>query len=253
VVAAIKICGLYDVTPAKFGVSTTVTFRDDNLIEVYNGFDVALDVRLPRGPQHQWRSQTPGAPNKTTADVALNTPQLAFSNTVTTLAGPRPETTAPRSNAYCDGRPPWSADTPVQVVRHDSAALPVLIPVSRTRICPASRITGRSCSPTPKLRRSLNRNLSAGANGTVTVDLIPPMTQFEDRIQQLDLRVRQDVPDRRQAHRNRNSDIYNALNASPILSVNNSYGRRRGARQRRSCRPALEVRLSDDVLTHLET
>src|SRR4029077_16273334 len=44
-----QICGLYDVVPTKFGVSSTVTSRDDRLTEVYNGFDVAIDVRLPRG------------------------------------------------------------------------------------------------------------------------------------------------------------------------------------------------------------
>jgi hypothetical protein len=57
----------------------------------------------------------------------------------------------------------------------------------------------------------------------VSVNLIPPMTQFENRIQQLDLRVA------RAFHLNNNRiepefDIYNALNASPILSENNTYG-----------------------------
>jgi len=70
---------------------------------------------------------------------------------------------------------------------------------------------------------SLGRNLSAGANGTVTVDLIPPQTQFEDRIQQLDLRFARTF--RFSGRRvEPEFDIYNALNASPILSVNNSYG-----------------------------
>src|SRR4029077_12190144 len=70
---------------------------------------------------------------------------------------------------------------------------------------------------------SLQRNLSSGANGTVTVDLIPPMTQFEDRIKQLDLRFAKSF--RMGAKRiEPEFDIYNALNSSPLLSVNNSYG-----------------------------
>jgi hypothetical protein len=69
---------------------------------------------------------------------------------------------------------------------------------------------------------SLRRNLSSGPFGTVTVDLIPPMTQFEDRIQQLDLRFSRNfqISGKRVEPE---FDIYNALNASPILSVNNSY------------------------------
>ena len=95
---------------------------------------------------------------------------------------------------------------------------------------------------------SLGRNLSAGANGTVTVDLIPPMTQFEDRIQQLDFRFARTF--RFSGKRiEPEFDIYNALNASPILSVNNSYGAAwRTPTQILSGR-LLEVRLSDDVLT----
>ena len=65
--------------------------------------------------------------------------------------------------------------------------------------------------------------MSAGTNGTVTVDLIPPMTQFENRIQQLDLRFAKTfrISSRRIEPE---FDIYNAFNASSILSVNNNYG-----------------------------
>ena len=73
--------------------------------------------------------------------------------------------------------------------------------------------------PFPRTRVSVN----AKEDGTVTVDLIPPQTQFEDRIQQLDLRVARTF--RFSGRRvEPEFDVYNALNASPILSVNNSYG-----------------------------
>ena len=72
--------------------------------------------------------------------------------------------------------------------------------------------------PFPRTRVSVN----AKEDGTVTVDLIPPQTQFEDRIQQLDLRFARTF--RFSGRRvEPEFDIYNALNASPILSVNNSY------------------------------
>jgi hypothetical protein len=57
----------------------------------------------------------------------------------------------------------------------------------------------------------------------VTVDLIPPMSQFEDRIQQLDFRFAR-VFRHAKTRFEPEFDIYNALNASPILSVNSNYG-----------------------------
>jgi hypothetical protein len=35
---------------------------------------------------------------------------------------------------------------------------------------------------------SLGRNLAAGPNATVVIDLIPPNTEFDDRLTQVDLR-----------------------------------------------------------------
>jgi outer membrane receptor protein involved in Fe transport len=57
----------------------------------------------------------------------------------------------------------------------------------------------------------------------VSVDLMAPQTRFEDRITQLDLRFSRPI---RLAGRRIEAqfDIYNALNASPILSINTRYG-----------------------------
>src|SRR5712671_6768570 len=109
-----QICGLYDVTPAKFGASATVTSRDDSQAEVYNGVDVALDVRLPRGFNINGGLNA-GRTEYNSCDTVLKNPQIAFANTTTTLAGAATGTTAPRANAYCDIVPPWSADTQVKL------------------------------------------------------------------------------------------------------------------------------------------
>jgi len=70
---------------------------------------------------------------------------------------------------------------------------------------------------------SLGRNLAAGARGTVTVDLIPPQTDFEGRINQVDFRVTKIV--KLGALRLQGMfDVYNAFNASPILAINSRYG-----------------------------
>ena len=66
--------------------------------------------------------------------------------------------------------------------------------------------------------------MSAGPNATVSnIPLIAPSTLFEDRIQQVDFRFSRlfRIGGTRVEPQ---FDIYNALNASPILSVNNTYG-----------------------------
>jgi len=215
-----QICGLYDVTPAEFGLSSTVVSRDNLATEVYNGFDIGVDVRLPKGFNLNG-GLNGGRTETNNCATVLNNPQIAFANAQNTLAGAPTGTTAPRSNAYCDVVPPWSADT--QVKFSGTIPLPYQFYTGITyQNLPGIPYYASFVFRNADIAPSLGRNLSAGANGTVTVDLIPPQTQFEDRIQQLDLRFARTF--RFSGRRvEPEFDIYNALNASPILSVNNSY------------------------------
>lgn len=208
-----QICGLYDVGQAKFGASSTVTSRDSRITEVYNGFDVAFDVRLPRGFNVNGGLNA-GRTETNNCDVVLNNPQLTF-------AGPTAGTTGPRSDAYCKVVPPWSADT--QVKFSGTIPLPYQFHTGVTyQNLPGIPYYASRVFRNADIAPSLGRNLSAGANGTVTVDLIPPQSQFEDRIQQLDLRFARTFRISRKRVEPE-FDIYNALNASPVLSVNNNY------------------------------
>ena len=75
---------------------------------------------------------------------------------------------------------------------------------------------------------SLGRNLAAcGAaavcNATTTIALIPNQSQFEDRINQVDVRLGGSF--RWHGMRLQPSfDLYNVMNASPILGRNNTLG-----------------------------
>ena len=217
------VCGLYDSTQSTFGVSQTVVSRNDGLTEVYNGFDVAVDVRLPKSFNVNGGLNV-GRTEYNNCAVVLNNPQIAFTNGggQNTLAGAPAGTTAPRTNAYCDAVPPWSADTQIKV--SGTIPLPYQFYTALTyQNLPGIPYYASAVFRNADIALSLGRNLSAGANGTVSVDLIPPMTQFEDRIQQLDLRFAKTF--RISAKRiEPEFDIYNAFNASPILSVNNNYG-----------------------------
>jgi len=217
------ICGLYDSTQSTFGVSQTVVSRNGELTEVYNGIDVAVDVRLPKGFNVNGGVNA-GRTEYNNCAVVLNNPQIAFTNggAQNTLTGAPAGTTAPRTNAYCDAVPPWSADT--QIKFSGTIPLPYQFYTGITyQNLPGIPYYASAVFRNADIVPSLGRNLSAGTNGTVTVDLIPPMTQFEDRIQQLDLRFAKTfrISSRRIEPE---FDIYNAFNASSILSVNNNYG-----------------------------
>jgi hypothetical protein len=84
-------------------------------------------------------------------------------------------------------------------------------------------------APTPVFAQAQAcRNLAAcgtrvPCTAVATVPLIEPQTMFEDGINQLDLRLAKIV--RLGRYRlDFNVDVYNALNASPILDVNTAYG-----------------------------
>ena len=81
----------------------------------------------------------------------------------------------------------------------------------------------RRMAPNALIRPSLGRNLAAGANGTANVELIQPGTQFEGRINQLDVRLSRVI--KVGAIRFQGLfDAYNVLNASSILGLNTRYG-----------------------------
>src|SRR5262249_18372972 len=74
------------------------------------------------------------------------------------------------------------------------------------------------------IQPSLGRTLSGGRT-TTPIDLIRPFSQYEDRINQLDLRFGRTFHAQRLAIK-ASVDVYNALNASPVLAVITTYGAR---------------------------
>jgi hypothetical protein len=93
------------------------------------------------------------------------------------------------------------------------------IPIQATYVPTNSQVAG-----------SLGRNLAACGsaavcNTTVTAfNLIEQNTRFEDRIYQTDFRVSKTVRIRGGVRLLATLDLYNAFNASPILSINTRYG-----------------------------
>jgi hypothetical protein len=70
---------------------------------------------------------------------------------------------------------------------------------------------------------SLGRNLAAGAAGTALIELVEPFSVLADRLNQVDLRLAKMLRFRN-ARVQLQFDVYNALNANSILSLNTRYG-----------------------------
>ena len=64
-------------------------------------------------------------------------------------------------------------------------------------------------------------------NGTVTVPILTPNSQFENRLTQLDLRLTKNI-NMGHARAQVNFDAYNVFNANTVLVRNNTFGATRG-------------------------
>lgn len=84
-------------------------------------------------------------------------------------------------------------------------------------------ITATYVATNAEIAPSLGRNLAVGAGGTALIELIPQKSQYEERINQIDLRFNKIV----RVGRTRIEgmlDIYNLLNADTVLGIVPRYG-----------------------------
>ena len=221
-----RLCGLYDVKPAAFGsVDNLVTqvSRYGKPTQVFNGIDVTLNARYGQGGQF---SGGLSMGRITTNNCYQNDdPSLTAQVFPGVLVLPATSIVS-RVAAFCDVRPPWSQSTQVKFM----AVYPLPWHIQTSAIYQNSSgipITASYVATNAEILPSLGRNLgscrgAATCNGNVTVELLPPNSVFEPRLQQVDLRfsrlfqfgtrkLRGDV------------DIYNLLNASNVLNMNTTY------------------------------
>jgi hypothetical protein len=196
-----QVCGYYNVRPDKFGLVNSLIEKIDPFGEqqqVYNGIDVTVNARLPRGAFIGGGLSTGSQHNDEC--VVIDSPEaLSFCD----VKGPfwRPE-------IKVNGSYPLKWDIQVSGVWQ---TLPG-IPLSASYVA-----TNAEVQPT------LGRPLSGNATTVTLNNVFQPQTMFEKGIHQLDVRVTKSI----RVGRTRLQgmlDLYNVFNASPILSVNTRYG-----------------------------
>jgi hypothetical protein len=196
-----RICGLYDIKQAKFGavnnrVSSADTFGEQS--EIFNGLDLTIAGRFREGAFLSGGMST--GRTATNSCFLIDSPQAL-----------RP--------GFCDVTPPFTT----QVKISGAYPLPWDLMLSGVfQSLPGIPITASYVASNAEVAPFLGRNLSGGASN-VTVELIPPGTLFDKRTNQLDLRVLRNFRVRGLRLQGM-VDLYNAFNASSILSINTTYG-----------------------------
>ena len=199
---AYQVCGLYNISQAKFSAVQNVVklaknFGEDK--EIYDGVDLTLSARLPRGVVVQGGTST----GRTLIDqcYVVDSPQALLN---------------------CRTAPPFQ--TQVKLIGVYPVPFAGIQASATYQSLPGPQITASRIYTNAEVLPSLNRNLAAGPNGTVSVPLIAPGTMYNDRLNQVDFRLskifRMSGGRRIQA----NMDLFNLFNVSAVLAQNNTYG-----------------------------
>ncbi|MQA31171.1 MAG: hypothetical protein GEU82_15280 [Luteitalea sp.] len=198
-----QVCGLYDVNPAKFGQADLLVARPEHYgkgkTRHSDFFNVSIDSRLGSGVVFGG-----------SVDTGLSVDDRCF------------VVDSGQELLHCRVVTPFRAQT--QFKLHGSYPLPANFAVSGT----FQNVSGvpyeanypvSSAAIAPSLGRPL-----AGGTRVATVPLIAPQTQFESRQTQLDVRLSKVITFSSKVRLRANLDLYNVLNASSILRLNNTYG-----------------------------
>jgi hypothetical protein len=206
-----QVCGYYDVNPDKFGQVINVISQASDYGKqesVWDGYGLTAAIRVKGGGTIQ--GGVDQGRLRTNNCYALNNPSLSGLGS-----------SAAHNASYCDVRPPMQAQFKfLGVYPLPWAGLQV---GAGYQNIPGPQLLANYAATNAVIAPSLGRNLASGANGTATLSLIPPGTQYGPRAQQLDLSLRK----RFDIGRGRvlaTLDVYNALNRSDVISYNNTYG-----------------------------
>ena len=217
------VSGLYDVAPSLAGrVSNLVTDAKNygKWTNNFNGVDLTLNVRTGAG----WTLQGGTSTGQTAADnceVRNSLPEMGSTPAVNLAQGLPGLTTSPVSptNPYCHVNYGWLT----QLRALSSYVIPK-IDVQFSGVFqskPGALLAANYAVPSAEITRILGR-APAGNPANVTINILAPGERYGDRVNQLDFRAAKIL----KFGRTRTMvgiDLYNALNASAVLTYNNAF------------------------------
>jgi len=206
-----QICGLYDLNPEKFGQNRSMVTLASNYgsqSETYDGVDASVNARLKKltvtGGWNIGNGVQTGILAGGTAGSHQNNCFVVDS---------------PQQLYNCDIRVPFQS----RVKFSASYLLPYDVQLATVvQSSPGPTYNATVTYTTAQIQPTLGRPLSGGT-ATVNVNVVPPFSQFGDRLNQVDLRggkIFRIGRKRIQA----NVDLYNLFNASSVVNFNSTYG-----------------------------
>ena len=204
-----QICGLYDITPGKFGLVDNIVAKAEDYgeqSEVYNGLDITMNLRFGQGG---------------TFTGGVNTGQTVVNACGAVVDNP--------SKRFCKTTDPWSD----QLQAKFQAAYPLpwygLQAAGVFQLMPGAPVLSTYVASNAEIAQTLGRNLgqcrgAATCAGTVIVDLIEPFTMAEKRLRQLDLRLTKNFKTSRGGSLNVSFDVYNVFQNASVLTDTTRFG-----------------------------
>jgi hypothetical protein len=210
------ISGLHDVSPALFGQINNLVTNSKNYGKAYqhfNGVDVTLNVRTGGGLTFQGGTST-GQNVADNCDIRNNLPELS----VGIGAGLVGSTVSPTS-PYCH----VAYGVLTQVRGLATYTVPKLdLQLSGVfQSKPGALLSANYAVPSAVIAQQLGRPV-AGNPANVTINLLEPGSRYGDRLNQLDFRVGK-ILKYGSTRTVLGVDLYNVLNASTILTYNNTF------------------------------
>jgi hypothetical protein len=219
------ISGLYDVNPAKFGITDNITTFTKNFgkqVQMFNGFALTLNARLPQGIILQGGVDS-GTITQDVCDIRSKVPEYSVADP---YSAPVVAAGTSTSTLMLAGPLAWHCHTErptTQVKLLGSYTVPKIeLQISSTlQSIPGPEANAFFTATNAAIMPSLGRPLSGGA-ANVSVNLVEPGTMYGERLNQLDVRFARPVRFGR-TKTTFQLDLYNALNVDAVTGVNTNY------------------------------
>ena len=236
-----QVCGLYDVSVAKFTQTDNLVTQSSNYgkqKQINNFFNVTINTHFRSGVQFGGGVDT----GRTLTDncFIVDAPGIAAgaatsAQTATTVSGiSTASPTAPQrattinGKSICHVRTPFRGQT--QFKLNGAVPLPYAFAVSAIyQDISGPNIVAAYSASNQEIAPSLGRNLGAcggrvPCTATATVPLVAPGSLYDHRLRRLDLRLSRVLRLNQRLRVQGNLDLYNAFNGSGVVQVNSAFG-----------------------------